>query len=94
MIVFNMWVCDRNRSIMFLVGEFLLDLGVDLGVRELCRHADGVLDGVGIRRSVADDTDPFEAQQRSAAVFGIVEFLLECGESLAAQQRPDLRCNG
>ena len=54
------------------------------------RHADGVLDGVGVRRAVADDADALHAQQRRAAIFGVIQALLEVGEGLARQQKSHL----
>ena len=53
-------------------------------------HADRILDGVGVRRSVADDAHALDAQQRRAAVFGVVEPLLEIGKRLARQQKSNL----
>src|SRR5438094_267911 len=57
--------------------QLLFDLLVHFPVGELGRHANRVLDGVGVASSVADDASAADAQQRRPAVFGIVHALLE-----------------
>ncbi len=61
---------------------------------KFCGHAHGILHGVRIRRSVRDDADALDAQQRRSAVLGVVEALFEIGERAARQQRSDLPRDG
>ncbi len=70
------------------------DAGVDLGLGELGGDADAVHDRLLVRRAVADDADAAHAEQRRAAVLGVVEALLEVVEGLAREQRADLRGDG
>ena len=50
--------------------------------------------GLLVRGAVADDADAADAEQRGAAVLGVVEALLEVVEGLAREQRADLRGDG
>src|SRR5690348_11301532 len=61
---------------------------------ELSGHANSVLDGVGVGGAMADDGNALDAQQRSAAVLGVVEALLEVFEGAAGEQEPDLAGDG
>src|SRR5690348_8775052 len=74
--------------------EFGFDLAVDAAVGEFGGHANGVLDGIRVRRTVADDTHALDAEQRRAPVFGVVEALLEILERLAGEQGADLAGDG
>jgi hypothetical protein len=75
-------------------GQLSLDPFVDLSFGELGGHANGVLDGVGVGAAVRDDANALDAQQRSAAVFGIIHALLEFVEGGARQQGADLARDG
>ena len=75
-------------------GKLLLQPLVDTGLGKLGRHADTVVDGAVIRGAVIHDANAAQAQQRRAAVLGIVEALLEVVERLARQQRAYLRGDG
>ena len=43
---------------------------------------------------MADDADSADAEQRCAAVFGVIDALLEVVEGAAGEERSDLRCDG
>ena len=83
------------------LGELLLagshggfDAGVDLGVGELGGDADAVHDGVGVGRAVADDAGAADAEEGSAAVFGVVEALFEALEGALREKGAELRGDG
>src|SRR5262245_1505697 len=61
----------RTRTAVFL------DTLVDPLLGELLHYPHCVLECMRSRRAVADDCDAFQTQQRSTAVFGVVEALLE-----------------
>ena len=63
---------------------------IDTAVGEFGGDANCVLDRIGVRRSVRDEADAVHAEQRSAAVFGVVETLFEIGEGAAREQVSDL----
>jgi len=54
------------------------------------RNPDGVLDGIGVRPAVADNTDAFHAQQGSAAVLGIIHPLAEVAVGLLRKHIAEL----
>src|SRR5207237_94582 len=56
-------------------GELRADVLVEVARHHLGRDAHGVLDRARGRRAMTDDDDPFHAQERGAAVLGIVEEL-------------------
>src|SRR5437870_13922527 len=66
--------------------QFLLNLVVDPQFGKFRSHSNGILDSVGVRRTVSNETYAFNSQQRRAAIFGMVESLLEISESAARQQ--------
>src|SRR3984885_15838372 len=68
------------------IGQFGFNPFVDLALGELRRHTNGVLDRVGVGTAVGDDANPLDAEQRSAAVLGIIHALLELLDSRASQQ--------
>ena len=77
----------QSRAVRGAIVSFTLAFG------ELGCYANGVLDRVGVRRSVRDEADAFHSEQRSSAVFGMVEALLEIGKCVAREQRADLSCD-
>src|SRR5450631_4039181 len=83
-----------NRSRRSNRSQLPLDLIVDGSLREFRGYTNGILDGVGIRRSVSDEAHAFHAQQRSPAIFRVVETLLEIGERTAREQVADLAGDG
>src|ERR1017187_4136237 len=69
--------------------EFVFNALVDFAAGEFGGHADGVLDGVGVGAAVADDARAAHAEQRRAAVFGIIQALLESGEGVLGDHVSD-----
>ena len=61
---------------------------------ELSRHADPVKNGAVVRRAVVHDANPADSQQRRAAVFGIIQALLEIVKCGTREQRAYLRGDG
>ena len=49
------------------LAQLFFDALVHIAGCKIRRHADGVLDGVGVRPAVANDAYAFHAQQRRAA---------------------------
>ena len=64
---------DHRPGCGFALGEFGGDVLVEAGSDREQGHANAVLDGVGARGAVADDGDAAHAEQRGAAVRGVVE---------------------
>ena len=75
-------------------GKLLLQPLVDTGLGELSRHADTVIDGAVIGGAMIHDANPAQAEQRRAAVLGIIEALLEVIEGCTRKQRTHLRGDG
>src|ERR1700682_2533176 len=67
---------------------------VDFAIGQLSRDPDSILDGVRIRTAVSDDADTLYAQQRSAAVLGIIQPLPELLKSSAREHISDLARDG
>ena len=65
---------------MCRIADLLADLGVDAVRGEVAGDADGVLDRLGVRAAVGDDAAAFDAEERRAAVFGVVDPLLDVVE--------------
>ena len=57
---------------------------------EVAGDADGVLDRLRVRAAVADDAAAVDAEERRAAVLGVVDALLDVVERALEQQRADL----
>src|SRR6476469_2402178 len=74
--------------------QFILDPLINIFARKLRRDADGVLDGIGVGTSMADNADAFDAEKRGAAVLGIVHALLKIGEGSAGKQVSHLAGDG
>src|ERR1017187_5055291 len=74
--------------------EFVFHALVDSAAGAFGGHADGVLDGVGVGPAVADDARAAHAQQRRAAVFGIIQALLEGGEGVLGDDVSDFAGDG
>src|SRR3984885_2644159 len=74
--------------------QLRLDPFVDLSFGELGGHADSVLDRVGVGAAVGDDANPFDSEQGSAAVLGIIHPLLELLEGCAREHVTDLAGDG
>src|SRR6185437_5523194 len=81
----------RRRAALITPGEFVLDQFQSAGAREFVSHANAVVDGIVVRGAMADNTHPAHAQQRSAAVFGVVQAAAEFVERAPRQQRAHLR---
>ena len=64
--------------------NMLLDLLVEPGACKFSRNTDRILDRIAIGRSVTDDGDALQPQQRRAAVLGIIQTRLEFLERLRA----------
>ena len=64
---------------------------IDVSLGELSGDADAVHDGALVGAAMADDADAAHAEQRSSAVLGVVDALLEVVKGLAAEQRAHLR---
>ena len=67
--------------------------GVYFGVGEFGGYSNAVHDGFFVGGAVAYDADSADAQEGSAAVFGVVEALFEVIKGAAGEQRADLRGN-
>ena len=80
----------RYPCLQLRAGELFFDAFVDVAAGIIGRDPDGVLDGVGVGTAVADDAYAFDAQQRCAAVFGIVEAFAELVKAVAVQHGTDL----
>src|ERR1035441_5928715 len=74
--------------------NLFLDLPVDVAAGELGRHPNRVLDGVGVGRAVPDDAPATHAEQRSAAIFGMVQAFSETAERILGKRVPDLAADG
>src|SRR6185437_11951761 len=74
--------------------QFGLNFFVDPAARELRGHSNRVLDGVRVRSPVANNAYTLYAQQRRAAVFGIIDALLEILKSGTGQHIANLPRNG
>ena len=75
-------------------GDALCDGAIELAVGDLHGYAHRVLDGVRVRRSVANDAHPLDAQQGCSAIFRVIETFLEVGERLAREQKSNLAADG
>ena len=64
--------------------DMLLDLLVEAGAGKFSRHPDRILNRIAIGRSVTDNGNAFQPQQRRPAVLGIIQTRLEFLERLAA----------
>src|SRR6266566_4051435 len=73
------WRSDRGRhqTCSSQFREFAFNLRIYVALDKFRGHADGVLDGVNVRRSVGDEASPFYPEQRCTAVFGMIQPLLE-----------------
>src|SRR5712692_746330 len=71
--------------------KLVLDLFVHLRAGQPRRDADCILDGVGVRAAVRNHGDAADTQERRAAVFGIINLLLEILEGAPREQRAHLR---
>ena len=66
---------------------------VHLAVGELRGDRDGVLDGIGVGGTVTDDAHAFDLPAADAAVFGMIQPLLEVGGNLLRESEiSDLGC--
>ena len=68
------------------------DFLIDTPFVDFAGNPDGVLDGVGVRATVADDADAFDAEEGSAAVFGVVDSLAEVLEGSTRKSVAELAC--
>src|SRR5439155_13164047 len=80
---------DQRSFARVELGDRRLDLLCQLLAGELRREPDRVLDRLRARAAVADDHAALDAEHRRAAVFGVVETLLEAPERTAGQEKPD-----
>src|SRR5215469_7823713 len=74
--------------------QLALNVLVDATIDKLGSDANRVLNRVRVRRSVRDETCPLHPEQRSAAIFGVVQALLEIAESTAREQVSNLPGDG
>src|SRR5688572_26713978 len=72
------------------IADLRPDLRVDLVVDEVARDAHGVLDRLRVGAAVADDAAAVDAEERRAAVLGVVDALLEVVHRPLEHQRADL----
>ena len=72
--------CNRNRANL---RQLSLDLHINAALGEFGGHSESILDGIRIRRSVGDEADALDSQQRRSAVFSVIEAFLEIGEGAA-----------
>src|ERR1700676_1698212 len=70
-----------------------LNRSINPTLRKFRSHAYCILDRVRVRRAMRDDARALHPQQRRAAVFSVIEPLLEIGEGTARQQRAYLSRN-
>ena len=68
----------------------MLNRLVDAAFREFGGDAHSILHGVRVRRSVGNDADAFHPEQWRAAIFGVIESLLEIGKGAAGKESSDL----
>src|SRR6185312_4243511 len=81
----------KRRSGSSAGTESILDAVVDVSLGELSGYADAIHNGALVGAAMADDAHTTHSQQRSSAVLGVVDALLEVVKRLAAQQRAHLR---
>src|SRR5579883_2952242 len=70
--------------------DLAADRGVHVMFHVLRGDPDGVLDGIRVGRSVADEGYALQPEQRSATVFRVIQTLLEVDKRLPREQEPDL----
>jgi len=73
-----------------IAGQAFFDLAINALAGEISGHADGVLESICIRRSMADDGRALYPEERSAAVFRVVKPLLEIHKGAAGEQHAEL----
>src|SRR5215471_13718029 len=74
--------------------QFIFNLLVDVAPGEFGGDTDRVLDGVDVAAAVADDASAAHAEQRSAAILGVIQALLERRESTLGKRIADLTGDG
>src|SRR5215467_10728494 len=74
-----------GRSLQSEPRKFRLDDVVHVVLAKFVRHADGVLDGVGVRSSVTDNRNSLDAQERGATVFRVVESAFEIAKGVLSE---------
>src|SRR5438105_8703873 len=83
----------RERRVVLArmqVGNALLNLLIDLIHGEVVGDANRVLDRFRVRASVTDDAAAAHAEERRAAVLGVVHSLFQSVERALREQRADL----
>src|SRR3954468_11146977 len=85
--------CSASRCLVGRngVAQDGFDAGIHLSMRELGCDPDAVHDCFLIRRSVANNANTSHTQQRSPAILGVVQALLEVIERTTREQRTNLR---
>ncbi|MEN3332289.1 MAG: hypothetical protein V7641_1654 [Blastocatellia bacterium] len=73
--------------------ELRFDFLIHFAKTIIARHANSIANRFGAGAPVTDDRDPFDPQQRRAAIFGIIEPLLELAKGGPRQQRAGFRLN-
>src|SRR5262249_39357849 len=58
-------------------GELLVDFLVDAGARKPRGHANGVLDGVGVRAPMPNHANAAHTQERGATILRVIDCLLQ-----------------
>src|SRR5919205_3794706 len=81
----------RPRLARARLGDAALDALLRAVLGELLHVADGVADGKRVRAAVPDDDDLPHAEERRAAVLGVVEPLLQILERGPGEHRAGLR---
>src|SRR6516164_9810263 len=66
--------------------QFIFNAPVYIFARKFGGYANRILDGIGVRPPVTDYAHTLDAQQRRAAVFGVVHALLEIREGRTREQ--------
>src|ERR1700733_7230496 len=87
-------LCGGGNAGHLADGELRLDPFVHFSFGEFGGYANGVLDGIGIGAAVSDDANTLYAEQRRAAIFGVIYALLEFLERGARKHVTDLSRNG
>src|SRR5438270_7410195 len=70
--------------------QTFLDLAINAFASKVCGNTNRILERVRVGRSMADNGHTLDAQQWSAAVFAVVQALLEVHKRTARKQHAEL----
>src|SRR5205807_6969070 len=85
---------SRDRGLGVQSREFAGDSFIHMAFGKLGRHANRVLDSVGVRRAMRDKTNALHSEQRGSAVFGVVEAFFKIRKCIAREKSADLARDG